>query len=789
MPHFLSNDFFTQRGRSIRPRTPAGQSALHPIEEKVTRPGERIVSFAAIAIVLLLALLLGFPENFSGPYRGRDSLECPLEFHPATASGRLSVDALPWRLIRTTLVLPSEFFSDPLRFGASIPEHRARAEARAAIAAANQHLRALHLQIQIVSIEAFPERSNDPYLSATNARNPYDILATAAHRRQNLSLTESDLTLVLGRGYYAGNYGLAYPASSCIDDRNSVAFAAQGGGGAALEYRLPHTIAHEVGHFLGMSHAPVTTVNGTISGSLMSSHASLHPGGFSDESIAQATSRIAPGMSGGACFPADNSSSYPVDTDGDGVVNAVELQQGSDPRDAGSLSSKINGDAYTLWNTFLGVVNILEVTNHGEARQQIDLIVRGTDGSILKELTVALDPLQQFDFILNNIQGFPKDSYGTLQVRFQGEVDGRMSYYSVNELIGREFAYSVALSRPVRGSTTLGFNTLHAAGSLGAGVYQWLSLSNLENFPAQFRITTFDTQGSVLANRLVDVAANGRLDIDGGHGLGTDAKVGTHLILPASPEQRYLPTSTRYGVSRRSGRQFDFASPAAVQAGNGQATVIPVSAYDSENSLEDAWVEVTNSRGSSESAEILVFDNNGTLIHEQTVTLMPFGQYHFNASAILRSNNVEYGSAILSPHNPEAMHAQMLCYFRRKGDGHIASVFSSSMKESFDSAVAGSFNLFLDAKNELVVSNPYAFGVQFEITRRTASANAPVRHSIPAYGTRKIVIGPGEQIAAQRDSYGSISLKSAGGVPLLAEIRRLHDSSEGMTLAIPTLMR
>lgn len=92
-----------------------------------------------------------------------------------------------------------------------------------------------------------------------------------------------------------------------------------------------------------------------------------------------------------------------------------------------------------------------------------------------------------------------------------------------------DFAYNLPVSAPLRGTSSVGFNT-HQPSTNPADasllVENWLSIINLANADRRFRITTYDQEGTRLAIRYKTLGKLSRVDLDGGHGLLPTAAVG-----------------------------------------------------------------------------------------------------------------------------------------------------------------------------------------------------------------------------------------------------------------------
>lgn len=148
---------------------------------------------------------------------------------------------------------------------------------------------------------------------------------------------------------------------------------------------------------------------------------------------------------------------------------------------------------YSLWNSFLGIVNILELNNTDQCPAKLRIRFFQLDGTESDSLGFTLGSGEQKDIILNNLSGFVQDSYGIVQVDAKNlKIDGRVSYYrpstqSENAFSGTsgerfDFVFSTPLTQGLSGTSSVVFNThqpsLHPADQENL-VANWLTLVNI----------------------------------------------------------------------------------------------------------------------------------------------------------------------------------------------------------------------------------------------------------------------------------------------------------------------
>ena len=709
------------------------------------------------------------------------------------AGALLDLSTLAWRQIDTVLVLPTDFGVDPYS-NAPLGKTREelRAEATTAVALANRYLRPLRLVINVVEIQDF-SGANDPYAAAVSHRNPFEMLNTGIARADSYQTKNYDLVLVLARRYFQnGTYGLSYPAVSCLSQSYSVVFATAAGTDPAMTYSLGHTIAHEVGHYLGMEHDMEYYTDGVT---LMAPRFSVYPTGFSEQSLTQALAHSGPGATGSSCFEASPYQTS-ADSDWDGVSDTQEAADGSNQLDAGSFKTTLASPVYSLWNSFLSMVNILELVNPTDESVLVTVTRHGLDGSVLNNVSFSIGPRKQFDLIVNGLPGFEQDSYGLLKISFVGKLDGRTSYYRLAaDGVSHEFAFSIPLLNPNYDTTALAFNTSQPSlnpAQAADQVVNWLTLVNLSPNTKLFRVNSFNQVGGVLSSKTVTVAGFARADIDGGHGFAGPNVVGLHQIVPADPQAPYIAQLNRYGANAAqayAASGYRFAFPLVAHAGTGVPVALPLHA----GATEDTWLEISNTKSSNTTVSVQYLDAAGNSIYFEQMQLGAFQQFHVNAEAVLAKTGAVSGSAIVTADRPEALLAQSMRYFRN-GSGTVTAMYGEQMDEPLGAALAGSYNLFLGMQNTLRLTNTLPVQVSTEVQVTSAAGTRSVTISLAPNSTQHIALAATRSLSLEANTYGLLSIRASTPDAVSASLLRSRTLNAGtpaerVDMAMPTALR
>lgn len=199
-----------------------------------------------------------------------------------------------WREIDLAVVLPSEYSQD------QTDEYLA-GKVLNTVSATNIFLEQLKLAVKVTAIEVFRSTDADPYAQAARSADALAMLETLRREWLNRSGIDYDVVSVWGRGEFDGIYGYAYPKTSCVAPDWSVVFAAQGGDDRAAEVSLSATLAHELGHIIGMSHDRFNPMD-SAGPYVMEASFVANPTGYSTVSQLAFEFHAGIGQQGGSCL-------------------------------------------------------------------------------------------------------------------------------------------------------------------------------------------------------------------------------------------------------------------------------------------------------------------------------------------------------------------------------------------------------------------------------------------------------------------------------------------------------
>ena len=446
---------------------------------------------------------------------------------------------------------------------------------------------------------------------------------------------------------------------------------------------------------------------------------------------------------------------------------------------------------YTLWNSFLGMTNILELVNPSAEPLEITLSLYSILGELAHQETFTVGAFKQRDVILNSLPGFVNNSYGIVKLEFVGVMDGRMHYYrQAAQGVNYDFVFGYPLSDASSGLTAVSFNTFQPsflADERENIVANWLNIVNLENEPKTFVVWTYNQLGELVLRRSIEVPAFGRVDVDGGHDLAGPSVVGTHVIEPEDQNGLYIAQLTRFGGNASAGfapSEFRFAFPLVAKAASSEPVFAPIS----NRRGEDNWVEVVNIKDEPVRAYLNFFNAEGQLIESVDALLPANGQSHYNASALLEVGQVGFVS--IEPTVANSVLAQSMYYFK-EANGSVTAIYGSQARKGSRCQQSGSYNLFLGMENWLNVANTSHKEIEVKVTVNSSSGAIERLITIPARGTASLAIHNVNDFGAMPDTYGTLSVENTSGAStqIISELVRMRVLGEDVDFATPTAVR
>lgn len=561
---------------------------------------------------------------------------------------------------------------------------------------ANQYLREIGFALVPTGITIY--RNTSRFSSALQNRDPYTMLSKGVEEKRALPPSESGVLLaVFSKTFFSRAAGLSYLSTACENPLYSVVFASTLGSKSNYEISLSTVLAHEVGHFLGMSHDDIFYTKGF---SLMAARQVTMPFGFSDISKSEQQQYSAMNAPGGACLLPSASR---TDTDNDGVSDVQEVRRGTSPEDAGSYYVPLRGTSYLQWNTNLGQETVGEFINVEDTPIGLKLLFRNSRGEQIAQRTITLGAKQQQDILFTSLIGSHKNSYGILEVHSENTYIAKGTTYSFsNTFENFTFVHQQDAFQGMSGMTQflpINFavpNTM----TKGSRVTHWLSIVNTGMHDSVFRVSVYSPQGGFRYERFFAIPAQGRFDYE----VRPDDSLDTHGTVIVEQLTKGSGYSYHAFVQRyyyeRSGRLassilLDGAMPSGVQK---SLVYSPGIRNGSRNSLvQDAWIEVANALLISNTILVRAFDKQGKVVFERSHELLPYGQVHVQFPSLID----EYVLHIEAAH-PDSVYGTAIQYLNDQG--RISNEQLSFQEENLVEKYLN-INTFVNTTSQFVLTN------------------------------------------------------------------------------------
>jgi hypothetical protein len=436
-------------------------------------------------------------------------------------------------------------------------------------------------------------------------------------------------------------------------------------------------------------------------------------------------------------------------------------------------SDALSSPAYSDYNTYLGMTNILELVSVGTRSVEALVSVYKLNGARTARVNVTIEPGQQQDLIINDLIENRTDTYGVVKIEFNSEYStveliGRMSYYRLNsDGVTYSFAFSRQLNEPSTGTTYASSNSFDPQGRHYL-VPNWLQVTNVSNDARGFTVALYDQNGALVRSEAITLNSYERRDFAAGHEQGE----GVYLneVVPSDPTTQYVAAVTRYGSNSVPGSHIqNYAYAFALDTKNGTGVdQFSIIANQEDNCFTQSnWVEVTNVAPTAATATLSFYTYQGQLAGSSAVTLGSKAQFHFNGAALIDERT--YGSVKISSDTADALVAESVVYVHGCNTNLLQTAYVlPAVVPAAEYPMYGSYNRFLEMQNDLLVVNVSAYRRGFDLTLRSGGTQL---YSNSVYSNSLAVTQlnlNGTVYGTVADTYGTIEIDSVNPASFIA---------------------
>lgn len=282
-----------------------------------------------------------------------------------------------------------------------------------------------------------------------------------------------------------------------------------------------------------------------------------------------------------------------------------------------------------LWNTYNEQVNTVECTNLSDLYERLVMYVRNGQGELLGERHFDLPSYGTVHLVLNELA--PANSYGIYRVERktlstqQPLLDCRTVFYRLAPAGASkpvEYAFAVPITAGYHETRHGIFNSYNVSG-VSIPVQNYLTLFNPGTSPIALFVRVYAQDGVPADGQSIivtDLQPGERRDYPLGFQHGE--VVGTYEIIPSDTSVPYGAILARYSDSGAGSYNYAFALEPVV----GSCAPNPVSVTTMDPATN--YAEIANVSASDAYVDFEIYDQTGTLRHEDRVFVPAHGQHH-----------------------------------------------------------------------------------------------------------------------------------------------------------------
>ena len=184
------------------------------------------------------------------------------------------------------------------------------------------------------------------------------------------------------------------------------------------------------------------------------------------------------------------------------------------------------------------------------------------------------------------------------------------------------------------------------------------------------------------------------------------------------------------------------------------------------------WVEIANASDETlTNASIRFYDSNGGLILDRRENFAPNEQKHINADGLLAPEEIGYVE--ISSDKRNSLVAQSMVYYLDEF-GIPTAVYPEQFRESNGIENLHSYNLYLNMKSKLYLSNITDSAQNYRVTITSNGSMKEITVPVPAHSSSVLHLDDTNLYGTKKDSYGTVQITGANKKTFISQVLREH---------------
>ena len=398
----------------------------------------------------------------------------------------------------------------------------------------------------------------------------------------------------------------------------------------------------------------------------------------------------------------DDPSAGATDSDGDGVTDAQELLDGTNPYDRGSSSTALGTDTCVRWGKSYGENStVFEAENRSDAQRSAVIALYDARGRQIGTRSCAAAANAQCRVALDDLVKKSGTAYGSVCLKYSGvagDFTGRV--VQMKSVKGAtEFAVADELANAVTRLQAVSYDTTpesRLAAQSKLQTVNFFEVLNLSGRAAAGTLEVYSNSGQLVNALPVVLSSRARTEVSASR-LGVRG-YGVALWRPAENDTRFQFRAARYVCHQeKSGRVCDAVVRTNGAIGSGEQLAAPA-----DTTLGSPVLELSNASDTANMVSVQLRNSGGDVIALSSLEVAAHATEQFDLTRYLGTNRA--GSVVVRGSVAEGLVAQVVSY-RRNKDGSVQYGYAVAARQAIGSVLLGTYDAAANQESRLVVVN------------------------------------------------------------------------------------